>query len=106
MDSRAEQLAEYLSELEAHMRNVGLWSNAQPAPSDLMSQQPFCLDTLSFEQWLQFVMIPRFQQMIWKKAPLPKQCDIAPMAQEAFKNKQQQALIDLVQRVDQLLTVS
>ena len=106
MDSRADQLAEYLTELETHMRSVGLWSNAHPAPSALMSTEPFCVDTLSFEQWLQFVMIPRFQHMIWQKTPLPNQCDIAPMAQEAFKNKQLEALIVLLQRVDQLLTVS
>ena len=106
MDSRADQLAEYLSELESHMHSAGLWSNAQPAPSALMSTEPFCVDTLSFEQWLQFVMIPKFQHMIWQKAPLPNQCDIAPMAQEAFKNKPLETLISLIGRIDQLLTVS
>ena len=92
-----------LAELKQCMRNEGLWSGHAPSQIDLSSQQPFCVDTLSFEQWLQFVMIVRFEQMIKSNTSLPTQCDIAPMAQEAFKDRSLNSTIEKINKIDDLL---
>ena len=92
-----------LAELKQCMRNEGLWSEQPPSQIDLSSQHPFCVDTLRFEQWLQFVMIVRFEQMIESNTALPTQCDIAPMAQEAFKHRSLNSIIEKINKIDDLL---
>ncbi len=92
-----------LAGLKQVMRNEGLWGEHAPSQHDLSSQEPFCVDTLSFEQWLQFVMIVRFEQMIESNTALPTQCDIAPMAQEAFKHRSLNSIIEKINKIDDLL---
>lgn len=85
------------------MEVCGIWSTQVPSLEALSSTQPFCVDTLSFEQWLQFVMMVRFEEMIHNSIPLPKQCDIAPMAEEAFKGRSLSKVIVLISAIDKLI---
>jgi len=104
-DPRYSILEQTLSELCEQMQVHGLWANEPPSAGDLQSDKPFCVDTLSFEKWLQFVMVPTFLTMIQQQIPLPEQCDISPMAQEMWK----QEFTDLqasIKRIDELLTDS
>jgi uncharacterized protein YqcC (DUF446 family) len=75
------EMASLLIDLEAVLRQQGLWQAAAPSPEALQSTQPFCIDTLEFPQWLQFVLLPRFQALVDVRAPLPPDCGIAPMAE-------------------------
>ncbi len=86
------------------MSDCGIWSKEAPSLEALSSAQPFCVDTLSFEQWLQFVMMARFAEMIQHSLALPSQCDIAPMAEEAFKGRQLPNVIELLRAIDKLLS--
>jgi len=105
-DHRVAVLGKYLAELQSEMRASGIWSESEPSQDALESEQPFCVDTLPFEQWLQFVMIPRFNWMIAENMALPSQCDIAPMAEEAFKLRNLNGVILCLKSIDQLLSVS
>ena len=98
------QLDNLLDELEHSMRDGAFWSNASPSPEALSSQQPFCVDTLEFEEWLQFVMIPRFRWMIEQRVSLPTSCDISPMAEEAFKDRSGVQVTLVLRKIDRLLT--
>ena len=40
---------------------------------------------MDFSQWLQWVFIARFRAILDANHPLPGQCDVAPMAEEALK---------------------
>lgn len=73
-----------LVELEEALRNGGLWSPCAPAPSALQSSLPFCVDTLTLEQWLQFVFLPQMRSLLASGAALPSESSIAPMAEQAF----------------------
>ena len=42
-------------------------------------------DRMDFSQWLQWVFIARFRALLAEQHPLPAQCDVAPMAEEALK---------------------
>ena len=59
-----EQGSDLLFELEEILKAAGLWSAVTPSQEALASQQPFACDTLAFEQWLQFIFIPRLQALL------------------------------------------
>ena len=88
------------------MRDCGILSTVVPSVAALSSTQPFCVDTLNFEQWLQFVMMARFEGMIQNSQPLPTQCDIAPMAEEAFKGRLFPNVIARLRAIDKLLSAN
>lgn len=83
--NKHQTIAALLSDLELELKVLSLWSDLQPSAQDLSSTQPFCVDTLNFTQWLQFILIPRLNQIVVDQAMLPRQCDVHPMAEEYFK---------------------
>ncbi len=84
MDVRVPQLAEQLLLIERELRVLGWWSAAAPDPQALASQEPFCVDTLSFAEWLQWIFLPRMKQLLEAGAPLPSVSGIRPMAEMAY----------------------
>lgn len=102
-DPRYPQLSQILLELSEHMQAYDLWAAEVPSAEDLKSDKPFCVDTLSFEKWLQFVMLPTFLNMIEQGIPLPEQCDISPMAQEMWKQEYTEVQA-CIQSIDALIT--
>ena len=98
------RLGELLTMVELAMESADLWETEEPSEEALASSEPFCMDTLSFEQWLRFVFIARFSIMVQHQLPLPTECAVAPMAEEAFKDLDATAVIDALKAVDQLLT--
>ena len=74
----------YLIDIEADLRQLHLWQSELPDSAALASKAPFCFDTLTFPQWLQFVFIPRMYELIESSQSLPESCGIAPMAEEYF----------------------
>ena len=95
------RVAALLIDLEADLRNRLLWDAVEPAPEALASTQPFCIDTLIFPQWLQFVFLPRMQALLDAGQPLPPQCAIAEMAEVHFAGVADvRALIELLREID------
>jgi uncharacterized protein YqcC (DUF446 family) len=74
----------HLIRLEALLKQQALWSDIEPPAAALASTAPFSCDTLVFEQWLQFIFIPKFAAMIDAKQPLPAQMHLAPMASQVW----------------------
>lgn len=95
-----------LTLMESELKALNLWQVAPPSVEALASVQPFCCDTLAFEQWLQFVLIPRMGALIAGHHPLPSNIAVAPMAQEAFKPLGGNAsnLISAIAQFDALLS--
>jgi uncharacterized protein YqcC (DUF446 family) len=98
------ELADALLELELALRGSGLWSKESPEPFRLASEAPFCVDTLDFEQWLQWVFIPRMAEIIAAGESLPGAFRIAPMAEEAFAHlgRRGDTLVAVLSRIDGL----
>lgn len=80
----SEQVAALLIDIEAELRRLKLWQDEMPSPQALASTEPFCVDTLSFTQWLQFIFLPAMHQLIESKTVLPTACGVAPMAEQYF----------------------
>ena len=95
-----------LDELTITLKSLNLWGIIPPDPNKLLSGAPFCCDTLPFEQWLQFVFIPKIEQMIEQKQTLPSKIALTPMAQESFKKVtgQVQPLMTIINKIDLLLS--
>jgi uncharacterized protein YqcC (DUF446 family) len=78
-------IAEVLIDIESELRQLGLWDRISPSSKALASDQPFCVDTLTLPQWLQFIFLPTLYQLLEGDQELPARCGIAPMAEEFFK---------------------
>lgn len=90
------KLADSLLNLEKVMREVNVWQMPTPSAQALASQQPFCIDTMGFDQWLRFVMLARFKSMIAQGQTLPTHSNIAPMAEEFYKAQDAQTKVAVV----------
>ena len=100
------QIAEVLIDIEAQLRKLGQWDKVAPTAEALASEQPFCVDTLTLPQWLQFVFLPTLYTLLEADGKLPDRCGIAPMAQEYFRGSglgSEELLASLV-RIDELLS--
>ncbi len=95
-----------LLDMEAELRRLELWRSEPPSAEALRSQQPFCIDTLEFHEWLQFILISRMKVILEADAPLPQASGIVPMAEEAYKEniEQMTVLLEVIQRFDDLIT--
>gem|GEM_PF-103099 len=84
-EQRLGRAADIILELEMALRQHQLWECEPPSPQALQSSQPFCMDSLRFTQWLQFVFIVRIKDIIERAVPLPMRSGIVAIAQENFK---------------------
>lgn len=105
MDKYSE-VADSLLRIEIELRRLSAWSEMPPPAEALQSVQPFCIDTLEFVEWLQFIFLPRMKALIERGQVLPSVSGMAPMAEEYFQDKSWSGefLIRELQVVDQLLS--
>jgi len=100
-------VAEVLIDIESELRQLGLWEMAPPSAEALASDQPFCVDTLTLPQWLQFIFLPTLYELLETEQALPERCGIAPMAEEFFRGSAlaSTALEQALVRIDTVLSV-
>lgn len=100
------EVAAVLIDIEAQLRQLGQWDKVPPSADALASDQPFCVDTLTFPQWLQFIFLPALYSMLEEQQVLPERCGIAPMAEEYFRGTGLASgeLVESLLRMDQLLS--
>lgn len=105
MQDIPNRIADVLLELEANLRISGKWEKEQPSESDLTSAEPFCMDTLSFEQWLQWIFLPRMKNTLEETKPLPAKSGILVYAQECLGKGDPSTLglLQLIKRFDELI---
>lgn len=78
------QILSLLIDIEAELRRLQQWQHEPPPAEALASVEPFCVDTLTFAQWLQFVFLPRMHALAAVRQLPPGRCEIKPMAEEYF----------------------
>lgn len=100
-----QRIVDVLLELEAELRAREWWEEEKPPTRALASQQPFCLDQLAFEQWLQWIFLPRMKDIIETGKPLPSQSAIFVYAEECLRHHGSQSahLLALIKRFDELV---
>jgi uncharacterized protein YqcC (DUF446 family) len=101
-----DKIRALLLDIETELKNLELWSEERPTQEALASTQPFCIDTLSLPEWIQFILLERLHAMMNAEVPLPSQCGVTPIAEEYFKtvNTNEERLIALLLQLDQSLS--
>jgi len=103
-----DELSQLLRALEQELQSQGRWDETPPAAYALRSKQPFAVDCLSFDQWLQWILLPKLKALLARQLPLPADCAIRPMAEEVYDPVDPGGIriIQLVAEIDLLLTNS
>lgn len=106
MDKHFPQVAEQLLLIERELRVLGWWSDSPPSAQALASYEPFCVDTLAFEQWLQWIFLPRMKVILEQDLPLPNASGILEMAEMVYATRQQEVrfLQQSLAQFDRLIT--
>jgi uncharacterized protein YqcC (DUF446 family) len=106
MDGRVLAVADQLLLIERELRAVGLWGSESPSLERLSSVEPFCVDTLALEEWLQWIFLPRMKLIIESGADLPGASGIREMAEEAYalQGAKVAALLEALGAFDRLIS--
>ena len=106
MDTRFPEIANQLLLIERELRVQGWWSSVAPSAQALASVEPFAVDTLDFEQWLQWIFLPRMKTILENDLPLPNASGILAMAEMVYAQRPGQGigLQRLLAQFDQLIS--
>ncbi|WMN59769.1 YqcC family protein [Pseudoalteromonas xiamenensis] len=105
MQNRYELIADLLVALQLAMHEENLWQSAPLSHSAYNSSAPFCCDTMTFGQWLQFVFIPKMNELIKSEQALPTQLSLLPMLEVSYPNSQKlSSVYSVITRLDTLFT--
>ncbi|AZP49782.1 YqcC family protein [Rahnella aquatilis] len=97
------QVRQILEDIEQVMRDEKLWHATPPEAEAFESKEPFSVDTLSAEQWLQWVLVPRMYALLEAQARMPTRFAITPYFEVAMPEALR--LLTQLQRLDDLLNI-
>jgi len=101
------QLQQQLDVLASALIRYRLWSKCPPSDKQLQSREPFCVDTMKFESWLQWVFIPNMRDML--NMPhfngMAHASNIHAMAEHCFADRMNSltSIIDCLKAIDGLI---
>jgi ankyrin repeat protein/uncharacterized protein YqcC (DUF446 family) len=73
-----------IEEIEREMQEIGIWQS-EPLPPEAMGfEAAFGADKLSFEQWIQFVFIPRMREIGSTDGEFPSSSNVGAQAARCF----------------------
>jgi uncharacterized protein YqcC (DUF446 family) len=68
---RYEAAADYADRIEAELRNLAQWQSEPMPAAAYESDQAFYADTMTYFQWLQFVLVPRINEIVAERGKFP-----------------------------------
>lgn len=77
-------VAAKLDEIEAEMRRIGMWQDQPLPPERYAFTRAFAGDTMAFDQWLQFVLVPRVREIVAARGRFPPYSEVAAQAAREF----------------------
>ena len=100
-----QECARLLGAIQQELMRLESWAAMPPPVERFASTLPFCVDTLSIEQWLQFVFLPRMQALLDAGGDLPRGSGLADYAEVCFRERmsERHRLIALLRAMDELL---
>lgn len=108
MQTKLNDMRAALDLLENEMRNIGWWQSIEQRPTEqaLSSIEPFCVDTLSFSEWLQWVYTPKMHSYMNQTGTLPTTSGLLPIAEEAWKKHEPHTkrLLLIIHLLDEIIT--
>src|SRR5215469_12765383 len=98
-----EVVAAKLGEIEQEMKRVGLWQEQPLKPEQYNFSKAFAMDTMSYDQWLQFIFVPRVKEIISTRGKFPASSSVGAQAVREFDTyRNAERLITLLSEFDRL----
>lgn len=92
------------NEVEAELKRLNRWSNESLPPEKFINMGAFGSNTMAFEQWLQFVLVPRIKEIVSEQGDFPDSSMVSTYAVREFDGDPEAAnLQDLLYELDQLI---
>ncbi len=92
------------NEIEAELKRLNRWSVEPLPPEKFENMGAFGSNTMAFEQWLQFILIPRIYAIVEEKGDFPKDSMLASYAIRVFDGDPEAGqLHDLLYELDKLI---
>ncbi|MEZ4087446.1 MAG: YqcC family protein [Candidatus Gracilibacteria bacterium] len=92
-----------IDEIVAEIQRLGRWNSGSLSPEKLENMGPFGMNTMPLEEWIQFVLVPRVQEIVEKKGEFP-QSSISTYAVKYFDGDLDgQRLLQLIVEFDQIV---
>lgn len=100
-----DHMHDLLAALELALRENDWWGEIPPNNAALTSSEPFCIDTLHYNEWLRWVYIPKMRAYIAENAALPPRSGLLPIAEETWKDsdKDTEGLLLIMRALDALV---
>ncbi len=100
---KSDAIRKKLNEIESEMKRLGIWSKT-PLPKDaFLDMGAFGMNTMSFDQWLQFVFVPNVRKLLKTDGPWPDKSEIGTIAVREFDGMpESDGLIALLTEFDHL----
>ncbi len=90
-----------LKQLTNAMYVHNLWSAESPSREALSSNVPFAYGVMPFENWLQFIFIPKMTSLIEAEKDLPRNIALTPMAEHVWSaSSTLNPLISIIEEMD------
>ncbi|NVD06093.1 YqcC family protein [Vibrio sp. JPW-9-11-11] len=98
-----QQLVELIDVLEQQLRAHACWQVSPPSEQALASQQPFAVDTLAPQEWLQWIFVPRMRLLLERQQPLPSGFSMVAYFEESWKLRPELSLIvETIRKIDEV----
>ena len=100
-----ESVKRIIGEIELEMKRIGYWSTEPLPQKDYQFHQAFATDTMTFTQWLQFILIPRVHQILDENDVFPASSMVGTQALREFDGDERASkLVNLLIEFDQLFS--
>ncbi|WP_257283597.1 YqcC family protein [Endozoicomonas sp. SESOKO1] len=102
----SEEVIVLLEAIESELRRQDIWLPMPPSVEAMASTTPFCMDTMAFSQWLQWIFVPRIRAIIDSGGSLPKGSNIKPYAEESLplERLEVERLLLIIEQFDRLMS--
>ena len=91
------------AEIEAELKSLNRWDD-QPLPEEKFEDMgAFGSRTMAFEPWIQFILLPRINQIISEQGEFPEKSNVATYAIRNFDgDPEAERLCNLLYDLDQI----
>jgi len=74
------RVAELTDRIEAEMKRIGFWSDEPPTAEQMKFKMAYGIDTMVYDQWLQFVLLPRVRDIVRNRGAFPPSSGVGRQA--------------------------
>jgi uncharacterized protein YqcC (DUF446 family) len=98
---RYQAAAAYADRIERELRALNAWQSDRPPAGAYESEAAFFADTMTFYQWLQFVLLPRVREIVEQRGQFPGESSVGAYAVRALDGRDADGgLIELLSEFD------